>query len=654
MKKTRLIAMLLVVASLFSVVTPMASAADGGIIYPPVTVDAGDEIKDPTYVGETNYEDPIEVDYGITSRYACDHIYYVEHTDWDDSHTDTEYYLAPTCTTAGYEIRTCDCGVNIYVHYGEGTEDEAYDKAEDYINPLESDSTEIIMTHDEAYDVGGHEYEYLAEAWIDGQQWLVYECSDCGHRGICYPGDEYGWHYGDAEIMDIDTLQEWAEFMNTTSYSYEELYGILTKHPLETDAYGNKYVVVDHDYCLPTSGHNVSCDCCWCGYVHEEGIDCGHTICIDKQTVAPTCTEQGYDVWTTYCAECGETLDTIVRNYTEPTGHDWAYNGEKGCYVCKSCGVIGMIAPIDSNTGVLYIVDDASSYASAGLSYEEAQELIKKVYEEGYCDCEHKNASIIDTYIVDDGDYNLVTYTYLCTDCHLVYTSTELKAKSQDECPHNAAVLYYEGEKWDGEDIICVDYYRCNSCGKKWEDTYVCQHTDYTVERREENIAGPHDIIIHEERRCNRCGYSYLVDWEEEYECPHTNRTVTDSRVTDHGSLYVYDRKYTCSDCGISWWEQEFIKKDDAEAEIEAIDTYEDEEADNGIIYPPVTADAGDSWIVEQNEYGKYMIDRFDENGEWVDGFVTDDANKAAEYEAMNDSDSEIIYPPVLADLPTE
>ena len=182
MKKTRLIAMLLAVVTLFGVIAPVGATDPAeykaglnleSVIFASASAPETDGIKDPIYIGETEEEDPLEVDYGITSRSACDKIYYMDHTEWDEDHTDVKYVLESTCTTPGYEIRRCDCGVRIYAHYGFGMEDEAYAEAENYIKSAESDSTKIIMTYDAAYDSSGHDFQYLAEAWIEGQQWLV-------------------------------------------------------------------------------------------------------------------------------------------------------------------------------------------------------------------------------------------------------------------------------------------------------------------------------------------------------------------------------------------------------------------------------------------------------------------------------------------------
>lgn len=58
-------------------------------------------------------------------------------------------------------------------------------------------------------------------------------------------------------------------------------------------------------------------------------------------TVSPTCTEQGYDIY--FCPYCD--ADSTKRNYTEPLGHKYVYsstNGTSFVYSCSRCSQTGL------------------------------------------------------------------------------------------------------------------------------------------------------------------------------------------------------------------------------------------------------------------------------------------------------------------------
>lgn len=74
----------------------------------------------------------------------------------------------------------------------------------------------------------------------------------------------------------------------------------------------------------------------------EKGYD-WHYYCLNDnhnyvtKTVAPTCTEKGYDI--TYCADCD--VDETKSNYTDPAGHKYEYTGVNGPSVVYKCSVCG-------------------------------------------------------------------------------------------------------------------------------------------------------------------------------------------------------------------------------------------------------------------------------------------------------------------------
>lgn len=70
-----------------------------------------------------------------------------------------------------------------------------------------------------------------------------------------------------------------------------------------------------------------------------------HYYCLNHNytytTIAPTCTEQGYDIVS--CNDCDE--ESFKANYTEKTGHTYVYSGTSGAsvlYSCSKCGATNL------------------------------------------------------------------------------------------------------------------------------------------------------------------------------------------------------------------------------------------------------------------------------------------------------------------------
>lgn len=87
--------------------------------------------------------------------------------------------------------------------------------------------------------------------------------------------------------------------------------------------------------------------CTVCDHTWEEDIPEGDHVPVFKETVEPTCTERGYDIYICGNEDCDAEIHT---KYTDPLGHDAKYvpiiyatctdDGVKAHYKCSRCGGI--------------------------------------------------------------------------------------------------------------------------------------------------------------------------------------------------------------------------------------------------------------------------------------------------------------------------
>ena len=116
--------------------------------------------------------------------------------------------------------------------------------------------------------------------------------------------------------------------------------------------------------------------CASCGAVQQKKIpSAGHEFAF-VETVAPTCTEEGYDI---YRCECGE---EEYRNETNALGHSYALQnvveatctteGYSGDWVCTRCGEAsgtGNVIPAMGHDWSDWTEETAATYLNAGTEY---------------------------------------------------------------------------------------------------------------------------------------------------------------------------------------------------------------------------------------------------------------------------------------------
>lgn len=101
----------------------------------------------------------------------------------------------------------------------------------------------------------------------------------------------------------------------------------------------------------------------------------------NSTTVSPTCTEQGYDIFS--CPYCD--AENEKTHYTEPLGHKYSYtstNGSTLIYNCERCSATGL--ELDAY-GVLNLFTDAISHDNDNAPYNQSNYASAvDVYQDGY------------------------------------------------------------------------------------------------------------------------------------------------------------------------------------------------------------------------------------------------------------------------------
>lgn len=242
-----------------------------------------------------------------------------------------------------------------------------------------------------------------------------------------------------------------------------------------------------------TPGKSATCTelqtCEKCGTVLE--LPTGHTY--DGKTVAPTCTEMGYTVYT--CRDCS---DTYTGNYTDKAEHD--YNTVVTAPTCVSHGY--------------------TTYSCKNCDDEYISDYAEKVA--------HKYNETVTQPTCTAMGYT----TYTCRECGDSYIADYV-----DMTEHN----------YSKETIAptCTEHgyavYTCPDCGKSYIGDYTnCKEHHYT-----ETVVPP---------TCTEMGYSVFKcsDCDDEYKSNYTDKIPHNysSTVTAATCLTMGYTTYTCEACG--------------------------------------------------------------------------------------------------------
>ena len=321
--------------------------------------------EDYIVIAEGNYNSSIHWGRVMTAQEVADATDYVL-TRYRNHTLEYQYTTEPTCTEPGYNIYTCHCG---YIHYefheaalghdwDEGVviqEPTEYAEGQRQHTCYRCNETKIenipALDHVHSYDFA------VTDPTCIEQGYTTYTCR-CGDTYISDYVDALGHDMGDwytvtepgcetqgQQRKDCSRCDHFeTEVIPATGHSYtanmtaptctEQGYTTYTCHC--GDSYVADYVdALGHDmgdwYTVTEPGCETEGqqrkDCSRCEHYETEVIPAaGHSY--SANVTAPTCTEQGYTIYTCYCG------DSYISDCVDALGHDmgdWYTVTEPGC-----------------------------------------------------------------------------------------------------------------------------------------------------------------------------------------------------------------------------------------------------------------------------------------------------------------------------------
>lgn len=282
----------------------------------------------------------------------------------EHAHTwDEGTYTKPTCTKNGYTTYTCtnedglapEGGCEARIEYDNPETTLGHKEAAERKNVKAATCTEKGYTGDVVCSVCGATIEHGEETPALGHDYVLdqstVKAATCGEKG--YTGDKVCSHDATHVIKgtDIPALgHKWGEW-KVVKEATEDEKG-LERRVCENDPAHFE----ERDIPIKAHTHNFEF----------------------KETVAPTCTEEGYDLYV--CAKDGE---TEKRNIVAAIGHEYELVGAKeatvkedgytGDEVCKHCGDIKSKGEVIPALGVIVTVaNDYENYGDVtGFKYGE-------------------------------------------------------------------------------------------------------------------------------------------------------------------------------------------------------------------------------------------------------------------------------------------
>lgn len=224
------------------------------------------------------------------------------------------------------------------------------------------------------YDPSSKKLSISGNGDMTSNPWSVYSAFI---TELNFDGVNASFTIGDGAFQNLVNSTYWVDIPSyctslgnnafyNTNFNYVKIYP--SKITIGTDAFGNgtgsyaRFFGVAgsgvRDYVK--SGQSKNYD--W----HYYCLDDNHNYVI--KTVAPTCTEKGYDL--TYCPDCD--VDEAKSNFTPTTGHKYEYTGYDGASVTYKCGVCGetdiklsAVALISDFKSAITTDDKASAYSQS-------------------------------------------------------------------------------------------------------------------------------------------------------------------------------------------------------------------------------------------------------------------------------------------------
>lgn len=326
-------------------------------------------------------------------------------------------------------------------------------------------------------------------------------------------------------------------------------------------------------------GYSGDTYCQDCGILLSEGAEIaalGHDFSVKRETVAPTCTEEGYTVY--QCSRCDETegRDVVpaaghteeLRNAKEATCTEPGYTGDTYCSVCGELLKEGEgIAPLghDYEDVVIAPTCTASGYT------EHTCTRCGDSYRDSYTDAlGHQYEAIVTEATCETMGYT----TYVCSVCEHSYVG---------------AMTLPLGHEY--EDVVvaptCTEpgytEHACTRCGDRYRDSYTdalghryeaivteatCETMGYTTyvcsvcghsyigdlvqplgHRYESAVTEPTcDEMGYTTYTCTICGHSYVADYVPAHDHNYEAAVTREATCVEEGVM-----TFTCTDCGKSY-----------------------------------------------------------------------------------------------------
>ena len=273
------------------------------------------------------------------------------------THSYTITVVEPTCTEEGYTLRTCSCG---YSYQSSMVEALGHN--------YEASNTEVGTVYtctrcDDSYMDHTHSYtNTVVEPTCTAGGYTLHSC-DCGYSYQDAQTDALGHNYtgSNTQVGTIYTCTRCNDSYTGHTHSYTETVIAATciteGYTIHSCACGYNYqsntvAALGHNYQETTEGNDTTYTCTRCGDTYTE-----HTHSYTTTVVEPTCTMQGYTLYT--CA-CGHSYQD---NVVAALGHDYEVidEDELTCtHRCTRCGhtytsnkAIVPIIPVDPNPPVV-------------------------------------------------------------------------------------------------------------------------------------------------------------------------------------------------------------------------------------------------------------------------------------------------------------
>lgn len=332
----------------------------------------------------------------------------------------------------------------------------------------------------------------------DGYQYL--KCADCGH---VYKKILPAFNHMDAEGNDVKTFSGYKAPGCTTTGKYATAACALCGNTVRNngeiqyyDVVNNAFVEVDSaDGIIPATDHN---------YKYSETVD-------------PTCTERGYDIWV--CAN--NELHTEKRNYTAAIGHTEETTPEVPatcttdglsekivCSVCNSVVIDSFIIPATGHTLVKTDAEEPTCTEAGNIEYYTCS-VCNKVYTDKYAT---NDVALADT-VIAALEHDFVDMPAEPATCDKDgHTAGIVCSRCGEIAPGSDAVVTEPAKGHDLDDGVHTP--STKPCEEAGYTTYSCSRCDYTEVEYDDIAEHTENIIAEKPATCTTLGKTSYTECE--------------------------------------------------------------------------------------------------------------------------------------------